>query len=335
MFDEKESYPNLEKDGFSDQDEKQLQKIGLNIEDIEKLKATGGGTSSIVFDIDKGSQPMILKYGLQNDPSENAGREYTFLRLLKKREVRGGKKISPEPYYYNETQDILIREKIDGDVLEEIDNVAVEKIANTLSLVHQPEFKKPGIPFQERKKITQYERLLDQINFLKQWHEKVSGYIIDDEQRSKVLNALEAIFKKAMVVKEYFRESSFSLIHYDVNPGNIIENREKLIIFLDWRQASIGDRAMDIAKLFLKCNFDEAQKDTFFKCYQTNIKDPSIRERTNTYYPLVRISSFLWRLRFLNEDFKKHPEIEQHVNIDIVKQRLEDDYEYIIKESNL
>ncbi|MEK7202870.1 MAG: phosphotransferase [Patescibacteria group bacterium] len=124
-------------------------------------------------------------------------------------------------------------------------------------------------------------------------------------------------------------------MHYDLNPNNILIDAKGQVIFLDWRQASIGDRAMDIAKFFYKNYLNERQRELFFKIYLDDIEDPTIIFRTATYYPLIVLSSLLWRLRFLNIDIKEHPDIENQADIELVRDRLKDDYEYLMSITRL
>lgn len=59
---------------------------------------------------------------------------------------------------------------------------------------------------------------------------------------------------------------------------------------------------MDIAKLFLKSNFDLDQKQDFLRVYescQAN-QDPHFEERLKIYEPFVIINSIIWRLEVLH-----------------------------------
>lgn len=60
---------------------------------------------------------------------------------------------------------------------------------------------------------------------------------------------------------------------------------------------------MDIAKLFLKLNFDDEQKKEFLAEYEKKFseKDEYFQNRLEVYEPLVLINSILWRLRVLRD----------------------------------
>ena len=69
-----------------------------------------------------------------------------------------------------------------------------------------------------------------------------------------------------------FCGNDFTLIHFDLNRNNILRsNNSNKIILIDWEQASAGDSAMDIAKLFLKLNFNDVQKKDFLVEYEKKL----------------------------------------------------------------
>jgi len=321
------------KECFDQRDQKKLLELGLGVKEIEELKHSDmGGTSSSVFIVETKKEKIAVKRGVAVDPELNSQREYVFLRLLKK---RGGEKIAPEPYYQNKKSDILVMEAVEGEPILELGDKDIADIAGKMAFVHKPEFSRPGIPFEERKEATQYERMLEQIDFLEKWFGEMEHFIKnedfgDSDSLDKIKKAKSQIIQEAYSARDLFNKSSFSLIHYDLSPGNIIRNKSGNILFLDWRQASIGDRAMDIAKLFYKQSMNENQRKTFFDAYLSKIEDSNLPERTAIYYPLIRLASLLWRLRFLNVDVKNNPQLGKNVDVKLVKRRLVDDYEYLV-----
>ena len=60
---------------------------------------------------------------------------------------------------------------------------------------------------------------------------------------------------------------------------------------------------MDIAKLFLKSDFDAGQKQDFLKVYESHqtANDPHFHERLNVYEVFVLINSIIWRLGVLRD----------------------------------
>jgi hypothetical protein len=60
---------------------------------------------------------------------------------------------------------------------------------------------------------------------------------------------------------------------------------------------------MDIAKLFLKLNFNEEQKEGFLAEYEKSFvkKDEYFKDRLGAYEQVALINSILWRLHILRE----------------------------------
>lgn len=316
-----------------DNDDKLLSELGLDREEINELKnPDASGSTALISYINRDGRNLAVKKGVNVDSDLNARREYAFLKLLNR---RGGEKTAPDPYFYSSEpeSDLLIMEKIEGQNISEISDEDLVKVARKMAQVHKPEFKKPGIPFHKRTEASQYDRLAEQIDFLHGWFDQLAPHVTDVGEGldlDRLAEAKDYILEEAAEAEGEFLESSFSLIHYDLNPGNIIKDEEGKILFLDWRQASIGDRAMDIAKFFYKNYLDRRQQELFFEIYLAEINDASLRERVEIYTPLIRLGSLLWRLRFLNIDLKEHPEIANEENIKTVRRRLIDDYNYLI-----
>lgn len=323
-----------------ERDKKILSDLGLSREEIDGLENpdTSGSTALISF-IDRGDRKIVVKKGIDVDPDLNARREYTFLRLLR---MRSGDKIAPDPYFYTASPegDLLIMERIEGQMIDEISDNDLSKIAQTMAKVHKPEFKKPGIPFCDRVEASQYDRLIEQVDFLRNWFDELSSYIndvnINQELDLKQLSeAKDIILDIAVKANEAFKDHSFSLIHYDLDSGNILKDNEGKILFLDWRQASIGDRAMDIAKFFYKNGLNSQQQEAFLDVYLSEVNDDTVRDRINVYNPLIRLGSLLWRLRFLNIDINDHPEVARRVDVKLVRARLNSDYQYLISKAGI
>lgn len=127
-----------------------------------------------------------------------------------------------------------------------------------------------------------------------------------------------------------FSDTKFTLIHFDLNKNNIIfSKKDGDPVIVDWEQASAGDNAMDIAKLFLKSNFNAGQKQDFLRVYESHQakKDPHFQERLNVYEVFVLINSLIWRLGVLR-DVPLHMSSENEVQFyDRVKNNLDKEIE--------
>lgn len=321
---------NIEKIDWTSIDEEKLKQLGLSSEEIDQIEnPDAGGTSALVYFVEKSGRSMAIKKDFNIDPLENSSREHVVLRLL---EGRGGRKISPHSYYSNNSKSILITERIHGEKISELQESDIKEIAALMAFLHKPTFRRFGLPLKRRQEGNQLDRINQQIDFLSGWLEEMSKVIELSEFDFNVLRRmLDAVISKINSEKIKLQDNTFSLIHYDLNPNNIIRSYQGNILFLDWRQAFIGDRAADVAKFFYKNYLNNEQKDVFWEEYLQSIDDETIKERAAIYDLLVRLGSILWRLRFINIDSKKNPQLLKEVDINIVQSRLNEDINYLEK----
>lgn len=101
----------------------------------------------------------------------------------------------------------------------------------------------------------------------------------------------------------FFQGSLFTIITYDMNPSNIVWKNKKPRIF-DWETASVGDPAMEIARIFDSWNLNERQKDLFMREYGG---DNQLKLRINTYQKFVSLTSLTYyaKMHFKYKDNKK------------------------------
>jgi len=306
--------------------------IGLDENRIDQLNySISTGTASRVCIIKNNQVKIVIKKGIRTDANINALREFSILRLLS---MRSSEKHFPTPFYVDIEKDIIIMEWIDGEVVNTLDNEGIVQIAQALSIIHQTEYKKPGLPFFTRKKTNQLNRLQNQIEFLESRFTSVGHLISRENLNSKnpqtdLMEAKIRITARITRSQSAFLGCSFSVIHYDINPTNTLRTSDDSIVFIDWGQSSIGDRAMDIAKFFYKFNIDEVGQRVFFGEYLRWIKDNDLIERSGVYYPLVIFNSLLWRLRFLYVDTKKLPGFFKEVKIKQVREKLIQDFNFL------
>jgi len=149
----------------------------------------------------------------------------------------------------------------------------------------------------ERRVLVDY--LLDGVETL----QKISEPFVDQVEIMDIINqSLDKIKHMADKYDTAFLDTNFTLIHFDLNKNNILyPKKDGAPVIIDWEQASAGDNAIDIAKLFLKSEFDSDQKKDFLKVYEACQveQDPHFRERLEVYEPFVIINSIIWRLGVL------------------------------------
>jgi thiamine kinase-like enzyme len=156
---------------------------------------------------------------------------------------------------------------------------------------------------------------------------KLSEPFADQTEISELIDhSLEKMKNDANEASDAFLENKFTLIHFDLNPDNIIYSKKNNdLAIIDWEQASAGDNAMDIAKLFLKSNFNSGQKQEFLSQYEKYLvnKDPKFEERLRIYEPFVLINSILWKLRVLRNTPQHAASISETQFYERVKNNLE------------
>lgn len=278
-----------------------ISRLGLTLTDLEKLingSVMAEGSYALIFELPD-SNPAVLAKVWKN-PKEDAWRannENVVLRLLNLRKSQE----APRAVGYLASPTILFEEKIDGKPINQFDKIAINQLAGVMSKIHSIELHSYGKPLTKRKKGAQkdcfdgeLEKLNIKLDFIANLHKS--------EVLFPIKQALDKIKEMANNDSASFSANNFTLIHFDLNRNNILRSHDdSKITIIDWEQASAGDGAMDIAKLFLKLNFNEDQKEDFLLEYEKNIfkKDNHFKNRLDIYYPLVLINSILWRIGVL------------------------------------
>jgi thiamine kinase-like enzyme len=280
---------------------KTLDNLGLTFEDLEKLLGEphfAEGSYAIIFDLPSDEQKNIAK--VWKNPKQDSGRakhENVALRLLRLRNSGEAPKVAG----YLKSAGILFEEKIEGNPIETFDKITVGQLAETVSMVHSIELNAYGKPLTQRKKGTKMDYLSSELGKLR---ENLS--LLDDSigMKSLIEQAIDKIESEANQKAESFQGNDFTLIHFDLNRNNILRsNISNKIILIDWEQASAGDNAIDVAKLFLKLDFDDEQKEGFLAKYVEGFSktDEYFNDRLRAYEPVVLVNSILWRLRVLRD----------------------------------
>lgn len=292
----------VESSKLSKNEIKTINDLGLTVEDLNKLLVGphfAEGSYALIFDLpnDGSEQKIAMKAWKNPDVNpERAKHENATLRLLRMRKSREAPRLAG----YLKSSAILFEEKIEGVPIENVDKIIVGQLAEILAKIHSIELNAYGKPLAKRKKGSQMDYLNDEIGKL---NESLISISNSQETMSSVEQAIFKIKSEAVKKSDAFQGDKFNLIHFDLNRNNILQsNNSNEIILIDWEQASAGDNAMDVAKMFLKLNFDEEQKKDFLADYKKNLskKDEYLEDRLDVYEPLVLINSILWRLRVLS-----------------------------------
>ncbi len=276
-----------------------IAKLGLAPEDLSQL--LGGehfaeGSYALLFELPDSDARLVAKvWKNPKHDSDRARNENVALRLLRVRDFKN----APKSKGYLESTKILFEEKIEGAPVEQFDKNVIERLAVALANLHSIKLNKYGKPLTKRKEGTRMDYLHDGVETLR----KLALSFADQTDTIALVNrSLDRMEDQAREAGDAFLDKNFTLIHFDLNKGNILySKKEGDLVIVDWEQASAGDNAMDIAKLFLKSDFDSNQKQEFLAQYEGHLweKDSHLQERLQVYEPFVLANSILWRLGVL------------------------------------
>lgn len=291
----------FEEFALTEREGRTIEKLGITPEDLHKLLAThpfAEGSYALLFEL-PGHSPNIVAKAWKNRgrDSERGANENIVLRLLRIRRFKNAPKLRD----YLQPSTILFEEKIEGETVKEFDKDQIERLALALADLHSIELNAYGKPLTKRRKGTRMDYLLDGIETI---HKIAEPFASQTEATDLINQSLVKIKNQANKAPAAFSDTNFTLIHFDLSKNNIIYAKEDGDpVIVDWEQASAGDNAMDIAKLFLKSDFDAGQKQDFLNVYKSNqIKDdPHFHERLNVYEIFVLVNSLIWRLGVLRD----------------------------------
>lgn len=286
---------------LTEQEGRTIEKLGMSPEDLRKLLTDppfAEGSYALLFDLPNHYSNTVAKaWKNRKHDYERGANENIVLRLLKMRHFKD----APELKGYLEPSTILFEEKIEGETVKQFDKDKIERLALALADLHSIELHAYGKPFAKRKKGTQMDYLFDGIETL---NKIVEPFASQTESMELINRSLKKIKDQAEKATDAFLDTNFTLIHFDLNKNNIIfSKKDGNPVIVDWEQASAGDSAMDIAKLFLKSDFDAGQKQDFLDVYESHQtkNDPHFHERLKIYEVFVLINSIIWRLGVLRD----------------------------------
>ncbi|MFA5129189.1 MAG: aminoglycoside phosphotransferase family protein [Patescibacteria group bacterium] len=291
----------FEKITLTKEEERVITGLGIAPEDLRKLLATdpfAEGSYALIFELhDRASNLVVKAWKNRRRDSGRGANENIALRLLRARNFKHAPKLKG----YLQPSTILFEEKIECETVEQFDKDHIERLALALADLHSIKLNAYGKPFTKRKEGTHMDYLLDGIETL----QKISEPFVDQTEAMYLIHrSFDKMKDMANDSSDAFSSTTFTLIHFDLNKNNILySKKDGAPVIVDWEQASAGDNAMDIAKLFLKLNFNINQKQDFLKIYescQVN-QDPHFRERLKIYEPFVLINSIIWRLEVLRD----------------------------------
>ncbi len=278
----------------------ELEELGITRGDLDNLQnPDASGLSGQVFFMEaKDDRKLAVKKGFNGDEGR---RENSALELLAGREVLK-RKVAPQLYYFDLEGKIMITEKIEGQTLDETENSDLRGMGETLAEVHKTRYPFFTNSLLEKGFGTQEEYLKTKARALEARAEELNELIAQrGEEFVQGINRIIEHFKElAEENGEFFQENEFVLIHNDLSFDNVIQSEQGPVI-IDWGNSSIGDGALDIAKMFAKNNLSHEQQEVFFDSYLATVDDETLRQRVRIYYPMAKLNSLFTCLKRIQD----------------------------------
>ncbi len=211
-------------------------------------------------------------------------KEYRVMKFIESLEI------SPKVSKLKENE--IIEEFIDGENLHntDLDDVVIIKLANSINKLHKLDLPK------EIREIVQDEFVVDK----KYQPLKLFEYITEGISQYIDYRKLKDLF---IEYNEYLNTKNYNmgLIHGDLNPGNILLNKEGLFI-TDWTDCRYDILSCDVSQLFYVFDFKEEQKKMFLKNYSSTYIDNTILEMHYLLFLLFDLSDNFRKTKTLNEE---------------------------------
>ena len=278
----------------------ELEELGITRGDLDNLQnPDASGLSGKVFFMEaKDGRKLAVKKGFNGDEGRM---EKNALELLAGREALN-RKVAPQLYYFDPEGGIMITEKIEGQTLDEVENPDLSGMGETLGEVHKTKYPFFTNSLQEKGVGTQEEYLKTKVRALKARAEGLNELIaqrgVDFVQG--VNRIIEHFKELAEENGEFFQENEFALIHNDLSFDNVIQSEQGPVI-IDWGNSSIGDSALDIAKMFAKNNLSHEKQEEIFDSYSATVDDETLRQRVQIYYPMAKLNSLFTCLKRIQD----------------------------------
>lgn len=120
-----------------------------------------------------------------------------------------------------------------------------------------------------------------------------------------------------LILGEAKPSTSFSLIHFDISPGNLMITSDGKVKLIDWGSSHFNDPALDIARTIAKITSGSwAEIFHLLNCYQA---DTHLIKRTLAYLPLAYLASAVGKVENKNKETPQRAAFRNLTNIDLLR----------------
>ena len=126
-------------------------------------------------------------------------------------------------------------------------------------------------------------------------------YFKRNDKFTRLIDAAFSKIKAPLKTPKY--PNKCCLIHGDICEQNILVNNNKFLL-IDWESVSLSDPAAEITKIFEafgRIKFSDEQRQLFLKTYLKIRSDGTLKQRIQTFIPLIRYEQFIWAIMHVFE----------------------------------
>lgn len=242
------------------------------------------GFKNVVYFVSNGGKKYVVKRGIMKDSGMEKRTEFSMLRLLRGESV-------PQPVAYDSKKNLLIKTFVSGRIKKTVTTQDIMEAAKGLSRLHRTRFRKPGKPFTKRKPSTYQQYFYQQIDLLKDKLEQLTKNPKTQSLGEHLTRLLEKALEQNRQAINGFKGNTFAVINFDLVPKNVLWEGKKPQV-IDWGDASIGDPALEIARIFFSWGLKPEQRELFLDKYYGRSKQ--LEQRISIYERFVRINNIMW-----------------------------------------
>jgi sucrose phosphatase-like protein len=282
--------------------------VGENYFGIGKLekiiaKPIGTGLHNHNFRVDiygtnKKRKRVILRIPASSEHIANKIPEFEFEKL----KLLGESGIAPQPIaFLKDTpigQYVIIMECFIGEHkdFQTLTDEEIATFARTIAVLHD---KMPsssyslgmGLPPTKTGNHTEYIKTITENDILHPYSRVKS--CLSNADQNLITMAIEKLSKLLASRKEIFNGETYSLLHGDLNPGNVLWTPDGVRL-VDWEDSYYGDRANEVAYIFAINNVSEHFANIFLQEYGKNSTDAVLGKRLPIYLLFNKLFDVVW-----------------------------------------
>ncbi|MCW4020202.1 MAG: aminoglycoside phosphotransferase family protein [Candidatus Bathyarchaeota archaeon] len=292
--------------------------LGLGKMESVEVERLGLGESNLNYLAIIDGEKFTVRINMYPAFPEKSRKEYDSLKLVEPLDI------APKAFHFEPSKEFLgetfiILEYLEGKSLNEcgkINDATVKELGRIVARLHSTNIE--AIKKHLRKSRSSKKGMLNSIRGrIDHIKTKRNPYFKEKGAFEKVL---ASSFRKLQGMK-FSGIPCEVLGHGDMDPQNVISSGEKLRM-IDWEDLGRVDPAWEIASIFDAFDFSDSQKELFLNAYSQIRKDPELRKRIQSFWPLQLFGVFCWAIMHvyeigegeIHESFLKEQDLKEHID---------------------